>query len=104
LSEYIDATHVRLMEQLRELPVPPLPADTSLEDRILSGNLAPSDAFPTHVSVYLSSAGRDSVAERRWLLATVQPALHQWCRARHGLSFELIDLCVHECVCVCVCV
>ena len=82
----------QLRKQLKDTVVPVFTTDHALQQRIITGHLDATDAYPTRVTVYISSAGRDTVLERKWIAATVRPALQQWCRDRLGLAFELIDM------------
>ncbi|CAL1530131.1 unnamed protein product [Lymnaea stagnalis] len=68
---------------------------SSGEISLLTGRLTPEDipSVQAHViRVYLCSVGTDSVTERDAFVERVYPRLRAYCRDKHSLEFQVLDL------------
>ncbi|XP_065565326.1 NACHT and WD repeat domain-containing protein 2-like isoform X3 [Artemia franciscana] len=67
--------------------------DDKVVDRIFSGGL---DHLPQVsskiVRIFTSSTFTDTLLERNTLMAEVYPKLKEYCREKHGLEFQIVDM------------
>lgn len=66
--------------------------DNSL-DRLFSGNLDKLPPLPKRVvRLFISSTFTDMTLERNTLMERVYPRMKKYCRERHGLDFQVVDM------------
>ena len=70
-----------------------MPRDEATVDRIFAGSL---DTLPPLsskvVRIFTSSTFTDMLMERNTLMEYVYPKIKEYCRERHGLEFQVVDM------------
>jgi len=70
-----------------------MPRDEATVDRIFAGNL---DGLPPLsskvVRIFTSSTFTDMLMERNTLMEYVYPKIKEYCREKHGLEYQVVDM------------
>ena len=70
-----------------------MPRDEATVDRIFAGNL---DSLPPLsskvVRIFTSSTFTDMLMERNTLMEYVYPKIKEYCREKHGLEYQVVDM------------
>ena len=70
-----------------------MPRDEATVDRIFAGTL---DTLPPLsskvVRIFTSSTFTDMLMERNTLMEYVYPKIKEYCRERHGLEYQVVDM------------
>lgn len=67
--------------------------DDQTVDKIFAGSLGTLPPVSSKiVRIFTSSTFTDTSMERNTLMATVYPKLKEYCREKHGLEFQVVDM------------
>lgn len=70
-----------------------MPRDEATVDRIFAGDLGDLPPLSSKVvRIFTSSTFTDMLMERNTLMEYVYPKIKEYCREKHGLEYQVVDM------------